>query len=446
MQSKPLPGPSGLTHVRYAHAFVCNPYDTLLALYRNYGPAFRFGSWPFQMVYLLGPEANQLILTDHTGLFQWREAYKILIPIGGEAALILSDGDEHQCRRRIVQPAFHKSSIESYFSRIVAFTNNVVDEWRPGQIFDAYRALRILVLRIVTTSLFGANLDRGLSPVVDNLEEMLRFVNLWPWLQLHISVPGTPWHRFKRARAAVDALVYSEIHRRRESALKADDLLSVLILASKTGGALTDQHVRDLVVSLITAAFDTTSAILGWLVYVLLSRPDILERARSECTRVVNSSLLTSHHLTELTFLNWVIAEGLRLYSPAFIGVRKAVRAFEFSGYRVPVNSIVAYSQYVTHRLPDIWTEPGVFLPDRWNPHSMNYQPPTPYGYVPFGGGGRRCIGETLALMELKVILCQLLRRTCLSLISEKVTAVGMSAMHPKEGVWVRVDQVRDVS
>ena len=176
-------------------------------------------------------------------------------------------------------------------------------------------------------------------------------------------------------------------------------------------------------------------------VYVLLSRPDVLERARSECARAA-APALTVKDLSTFVFLDWLIAEGLRLYSPAFLGLRRAVRAFEFAGYRVPADSIVAYSQYVTHRLAHVWPDPDAFLPDRWDPRSVDYRTPAPYTYIPFGGGARRCIGETFALVELKVILCQLLRRTSLRLVSEQVTPTGMSAMHPRQGVWVRVERL----
>jgi cytochrome P450 len=438
-----IPGPTGLDHLAYIHDFTRWPYDTLRSLSDRYGAVFSFGLAPFRLIYLIGPEANQFVMTDKDKNFRWREAYDLLVPIGGEAALIVSDGEPHRRRRQLVQSAFHRTRIEGYFDGVVNSTNEVLDSWYSDQTLDIYQVLRSAVLHIVTKSLFGANLANQASILNDNLDVMLRFINLWPWFQVRINLPGFPWRKVKEARHAIDAIVYSEILRRR-SGSTTDDLLTLLIHAHDENQApLPDVEVRDLVVSLITAGYDTTSATLGWLMCAMLRDLSIWERARAEYKQVVGDRPLACEDLPQLKYLDWVISETLRVYSPAFLGVRKAVCSFTFHGHRIPANSIVAYSPYVTHHLADIWPDPGAFRPERWDANSIGYRAPGPYEYVPFGGGARRCLGESFALMELKVMLGQILNRVTLSLISQDTTPTGFSAMHPKEGVWVRVNEVR---
>ena len=401
------------------------------------------GHGPFRYVYLIGPEANYHLMAGNPGNFRWREAFDVLVPIGGETALIVSDGLVHKRRRRLVQPAFHKKRLDAYLGFMVDYTNDTINSWRPGQRVDVYRELRATIRRIVIRSLFGAHLTQQADWLGANLQVMLDFVNLLPALQIKLNLPGAPWHKTLSARRAIDDLIYSEIRRRRAAPDEADDVMALLLeTRDEDGDFLSDVEVRDQVVSLITAGFDTTSAAVGWAVYAMLRDPHIWARACAECERVVGNRVPTVGDLSQLTYLDWVISETLRLYSPAVLGVRKAIEAFEFGGYTIPAGSRVVYSQYVTHRLPEIWPDPEAFIPERWDPAAPGYRVPTPYEYVPFGGGARRCLGAPFALMEMKAILTQLLCRTRLSLLPQTITPTGLAAMYPKEGISVEVAQV----
>ncbi|MCI0394012.1 MAG: cytochrome P450 [Chloroflexi bacterium] len=170
------------------------------------------------------------------------------------------------------------------------------------------------------------------------------------------SNPGNfRWREAFEVLAPIDgetALILSdgEDHkRRRASPDEADDVMALLVATKdETGDFLSNLEVRDQVVSLIAAGFDTTSAAMGWAVYAMLKEPAIWERARAEVEQVTGRGPLAVEHLGQLPYLDWVISETLRLYSPAVIGVRKAAAAFEFGGYTIPAGSMVIYSQYIT--------------------------------------------------------------------------------------------------
>jgi cytochrome P450 len=439
--SPTLPGPSGLDHLRCMVDFVRHPYETLLAQHRRFGPVIQIGFGHVRLVYLLGPEANQLIMAERADNFRWREAYDVLVPIAGETALIVSDGQVHKRRRRLVQPAFHKNRLDAYLQFVTESVDDTLKGFTPGRTLDIYQELRSTIRRIVIRSLFGENLARQSETLGRLIQDMLDFVNMVLVPQIKLELPGLPYRKFMRARRALDELVYAEIARRRAAPDEGDDVMALLLATrDESGDSLSDVEVRDQVVSLITAGYETTSAALGWAMYSLLVHPEMWEQASAEARRLPGDRPPTTDDLAKLTYLDGIISETLRLYPSVFIGVRKAAEAFTFQGHAIPAGSMVAYSPYVTHRIPSLYPDPERFDPARWDLSAPGRRAPTPYEYVPFGGGSRRCIGAGFALLDMKAVLARVLGSTRLSLVSRTVTPTGFSAMYPKEGISVRVE------
>ncbi len=437
----PIPEPKGTAVFYYSRLFFRNPYQALTELYQQFGPVFVFGVKPFRYIYLIGPEANHTLLAGVTENLRWREAFEVLTPIDGETALIVSDGADHKRRRRLVQPAFHKKRLDVYLDLMRLFASQTINQWQPGQTIDIYQALRATIRQVVIRTLFGEHLSKQSEYIGQQIQTILDFINLPIMLQVKWNIPGTPWHRAAKARQALDGLIYPEISRRRAAPDEADDVMALLLATQdETGDSLSDLEVRDQVASLIAAGYDTTSAAAGWAVYAMLQNTAVWQTAQAEVVKIVGNAPLMLEHLPQLTYLDWVVSETLRLYSPAVIGVRKVAIPFEYAGYTIPAGSQIIYSQYLTHRLPHLWPQPEQFRPERWNPAAADYRAPTPYEYIPFGGGARRCIGSAFAVMELKVILVELLQKTTLTLLPNPVTPTGLATMFPKEGVWVKVE------
>jgi cytochrome P450 len=437
-----LPGPSALALFGETVAFLRNPYESILRAYERYGPVFALGRGAFRFVYLIGPEANQLILADQPEKFRWREAFDVLTPVSGETALIVSDGAEHKRRRRLIQPAFHKKRIDAYVTHFVSEMERTLESWRGHREVNLYDDLRATIRRITTRALFGERLAKQADVIGPHLQRMLAFINRPIFLQVRASLPGTGWRALVESRAVVDRLIYEEIGRRRAAPDEGDDVMALLLSTrDEEGDQLSDQEVRDQVTSLIVAGYDTTSAAMGWALHTVLSDPGLLERARAASAPVVTEPP-TLDVLARMNTLDWILNETLRLYPPAFISVRKAAESFAFGGYEIPAGSNIAYSAYVTHRIPGVWREPLRFDPERWNPAAPGYHAPTPYEYVPFGNGARRCIGSALALLEMKTLLAMVLARTELRLRGERPVPTGIAAMFPKGGVPVEVRRV----
>lgn len=439
-----LPGPrSPFAQLRVGAGMLRAPAETIRALHQRYGEVAAFGYRPYRYVALFGPEANRYLLADDPGNFRWREALKSLIPVDGDTALVVTDGDEHRRRRRLVQPAFATSRIHGYLDVMVDEADRVLDTWAPGRRLDAYAELQQAILRIAVRTLFGDTLGERAGDLGAALTDAIEFVNLPVSMQIKVDLPWTRWHRAKAARDRADAIVNGEIARRRARGAAPDsgDVLDRLLAATddEGGPGLTDVELRDQVVSLVAAGYDTTSGTAGWAVRELLVKSDAWKRAAVEVAEVVGDERLTVEHLQRMPYLDAVIHETLRLWPAGFVSARKAVDGFELGGHRIPGGSMILYSPYVTHRMPDLWPEPDRFLPERWLDGE-----PAPYAFVPFGGGYRRCIGFAFATQELKALLVQLLRRIELTYEGPaEVVPEGTAAMHPKGGVPVRVTSQR---
>lgn len=403
------------------------------------GPVCTYGSGAGKVTFLFGPEGNEFVFRN-SHMFRWRGGFETLLPLGGETALLLSDGPGHDRRRELVQPAFLHADIERYLGVFLENLDALVDDWRPGQEVNLFHALRPMVRASAVRGFFGetmAAMERaGLGA---DMEAALRTFNYSLPKQLFLQrVPNPIWRRTQAALRRIDARVYAEIARRKKGE-PGDDILGMLIKS----GAMSDTELRDMVVSLSVASYDTTSSGLTWAVYALWSNPEALRRSREEVRAELAGQAPTLGDLRRMTYLDWVTSEVLRLYPPAMAGARKAAESFTFQGHHVPAGRTVVFSQYVTHRLPRLWTDPDRFWPERWDRDRPGYRRPSSYEYLPFGVGARRCLGSNLARAEITATLIRLLQRADLDLLSREVEPGGFTAMSPRGGLQIRVSDVR---
>ena len=434
-----LPGPplwqQGLEGLRMRR----DPLGTIVALHQRYGSVFLTGAGPLKFVWLIGPDAHRQLFVD-IERFSWREVTKPVMVVDGETALVVSDGEDHERRRRIVQPAFNIRRLERHIPLMVSEVRQTLTSWSAGDVVNVYEELRACVRRIVIRALFGDRLSGRADDLGDRLQPALDFVDR-PLPQVKINLPGTPWHRARVARRRTDELVFAEIEARRREGVDedADDVLSWLLAASDPegdGARLTDQEVRDQVVSLIAAGYETTSAAVGWTLWAALANPGIWERVRAE----VSDEPIDAERLRSLTYLDGVVSESLRLWPPGAAAGRKLREPIDAAGVRIPAGVIALYSPYVTQRLPELWPDPLTFRPERWDKNDPSYVEPAPLSYLPFGAGPRRCMGFAFALTEIKVLLAEVVRAADLELLTvEEPSPQSIASMRPEGGVAVRV-------
>jgi len=470
-----LPGPrSPVAQARWARALSRDLYGGVLDLYGRYGPVVDFGVGPLRYVYLFGREANEHILATDPDGFRWRDGFRVLVPVVGDTALVVTDGDDHARRRRLVQPAFGRRHIEAHIAIMQQEIDRIIDGWMVGTVVDAYADLRRAIRRIVILALFGRRLRARADELGELLQGALDFVNLPAHHQLvHLDRPFTRYGRAMRARRRADEIIYAEITQRRHTRAPAGpdgrggDVLELLLNAGAAPGAstvdpgrrtpqnpsrdarraegdggLSDSELRDQVVSLVAAGYDTTSAAIGWAVHELVTRPDVWQRVATEVADAIGDDPMTPEMLPRLAYLDCVVREVLRLHAAAVVA-RRAVRDFDIYGHTIPAGRMVLYSPYVTHRLPELWPQPSAFRPERWLPGAPGFVEPPPFASVPFGGAYRRCLGFGLAKFEIKVAVVRLVQRTALEPLNRHITATGVAANAPAGGVPVRVTEVR---
>ncbi|MEU0884178.1 cytochrome P450 [Lentzea sp. NPDC005914] len=381
--------------------------DLLSVLHRRFGPVVRMGPY----TYLLGPEANRFVFAN-SELFEVERAFQVLVPVDGPTSLIVSDGEDHKRRRKHVQPALVHRQIANYVPVMRANAEAALDAWRPGQVVDAYQEFRRAIRRSTIHALFGERLAQDAEFFGAHLQLLINLIDRNPAVVTLLRKTKAPaWRNAMRARRAVDARVYKAIEETRRGDTAGDVLTSLV-----QSDGLSDLEVRDQVVTLIAAGYETTSGAMAWAIFNLLRHNGVWERAREDDDYLAN-----------------VVNETLRLYPPAVVSARVAAQPFEFAGKKIKEGTFLLYSPYVTHRLAEVWPDPLRFDPDRWE------HKPGPDEFLPFGGGPHRCIGAGLATTELTVMLKALLQQPKPELVKQRITPTSVAAMRPKHGLRIRV-------
>ena len=419
------------------------PGEALLALYRRRGAVINTGIGRRGYTYLLGAEANKFVFAN-ADAFSWRETFESLAIVDGPTALIVSDGEDHRRRRSVVAPGLRHREIQHYVQTMVSNIDSVIDSWRPGQSLDIYRHFRSAVRRSTAESLFGQRLAVHSDFLGEQLQPLLDMTHLLPQLmQLHRRFNSPAWRRAMAARTAINDLIDSQITDARSEPRPDDHLLAMLINGrGDEGYALDDNEIRDQIISMITAGYETTSGALAWAAYTLLTLPGAWDTAADEVDRVLGDRLPTAEDLDALTYLNGVVHETLRLYSPGVISARRVTRDLWFDRHRLRAGRLLIFSAYVTHRLPEIWPEPTEFRPQRWDPGASGFRKPAPHEFIPFSGGLHRCIGAVMATTEMTVMLARLVARTRLRLPAQRIRAANLAALSPHPGLTVEISDL----
>jgi cytochrome P450 len=410
------PGPRKLPYIGNLLSLRQDPLGYLQQLQRTYGnmATVHFGRTP--TVLLFRPEYVRYVLIENPRSFSNRGVLQENEQEDQGAAsegLLTIDGEKHRQQRRAVQPAFHKKHVESYATIMEQYTQELLKTWHPGDTVDLSRAVQELTLRIVSKCLFSIDLSHQLSAVGDAFNGMIASSTSLAedLLNIRIDNPITGYGKRRAAQRQLDMLIYTLIAQRREDAGQHSDVLSMLMSASsgeESETKLTEKQIHDHVLTFLAAGHETTALTLVWTFYLLSAHPEIREKLLDEIRMVLAGRGPTVDDLARLPYLDWVLSESMRLYPPAWMQMRFVAKEVELDGVRLPVGTLVMMSQWVIHHLPEIWGDPEVFRPERWDPANGQHLPPG--AYFPFGGGPRICIGMPFAQLEAKLILATILQ------------------------------------
>jgi cytochrome P450 len=361
---------------------------------------------PGPSVFALGGACNKAILGDMEGFY----SQAIPGPPGSfarlTAGLFSLNTTQHAQQRRLIQPAFHKRRVEGYRDDMVSLTTRMLDGWAVGETRDVLPELQRLTLTIASRTLFGIEVGADTRSLGTQILEVVDR-SMSPLTIVSPDLPGFPRRRLVEASARVEAGLRAIIAQKRADGREDPDVLATLIRTrDEAGEALTDDELIGQVFLLFFAGHDTTRNALAWTLFLLSQHPAVADALVDELDGVLHGDAPTMEQLARLPLLDGVVKEGLRLFPPAPMTARMAMRPVTLDGRDLPAGTEVILSYYHTHRDPDVFAEPTRFLPRRWETLA-----PTPYEYVPFGGGARQCIGAGFASLEIRVVLALLLQR-----------------------------------
>jgi cytochrome P450 len=390
------------------------------------------------LVYVNDPDAIKELLAAPSDVALTGKANDSVGFTFGRHSLILLDGQRHERERRLLMPAFHGGRMATYLDQILRITDRVIDGAVLGDELSIDKAMETITLEVILECVFGIAPGRKQEHFRELLQTFITEGKTRPHMHLlgmlfpdrfafraflvdRVAPLTDPFpaaskllHLIPTATIArcirdLDRLIFADIAARRaEGTAGRTDVMSMMLEArDEQGRALSDEELRDQMITLLIAGHDTTATTLAFAVSKLLETPAALARVREELARVIGTSPLSPERLRELKYLDATVKEVLRLYGPAPGFARALAKPLRIGGYDLPAGVMVTASTYLLHRDPRFWSDPRAFNPERFLERRVR-----PSEYVPFGGGSRTCLGMAFALYEAKAVLARLISRT----------------------------------
>ncbi|MBK8253767.1 MAG: cytochrome P450 [Polyangiaceae bacterium] len=405
---------------------------------------FRFILLPVHL--LAHPEHVRRVLVDeHRNYDKQTKGFNVLRLVLGNG-LLTAEGELWRRQRRIAQPAFHRERIAAFGERMVLAAEDTVRSWIPiaersGTIDIASEMMR-LTLRIAGETLLSTDVTGDAASVGQAVSLLLTEANvriLHP-IEVPLNIPTPHNRRVLSALSTLESVVRKMIEERRKmTGQRPNDLLTMLMEArdEETGESMTDQQLRDEVLTIFLAGHETTANALAWTFYLLSLHPGVARRVEKEIVDVLGNRLPEVGDVNKLVYTTAVLKESMRLYPPAWIIGRRAVNDDVVDGYEIPADSIVFASPWVTHRHPGFWQNPEGFDPDRFLPERAATIHRT--AYFPFGAGPRICIGQGFAMIEAVLLLATLCRKFRIDLVpGHPVVPQPSITLRPRYGIKAR--------
>jgi cytochrome P450 len=409
-------------------AFILAGRQFLAACERRYGGAVTLSTlFDRSFVMLFDPALVKELFQGPHEQVNAGEANALLGPLLGERSILVLDGAEHLRHRKLMLPPFHGQRMRANEAMIREATDAEIDSWPVGEPFALHPSMQSLTLTVIIRAVFGyepgpeeTELRHRIREMLDPVVRQRGLISLFVLPRLGLD---RSQQRFTAARQELDELLLAEIDRRRADPdlSQRDDVFSALLLAEdEDGQRLSAREVRDELVTLLVAGHETSANGLAWTFDQLLRAPAALARARRR----------------EVTYLDAVIKEALRI-RPVLPGVGRVVRGDEFhlGPWVIPVGTDINVSIRTMHDLASLFPEPRRFRPERF----LQDDAPDTYTWVPFGGGTRRCLGASFAMLEMRVALDRILERTELTAAARRPDRAVFRAitLAPKLGVKV---------
>lgn len=408
-----LPPQVELDSTRQTLAWQAQPLKFLRECAQRHGDAFtlNFGSHGAYAMFASPEAVRDIFSASHQVLYAGR-GNRILKPLLGPQSLLLLEERRHLRERRLLLPGFHAQAIERYAELIQSAALEVMSEAEAsgritGEEVAVHGLMQAISARVILHAVFGIRRGSRFEELSEQVQSVLNDPKLTLGLldQLQADLESPTWTAFRGSLKRIDEMLREEVARRRGEGAAASDLLGILLGATYDDGtSLDDRALRDELMTLIVTGYETTATALAWALYWLAREPSVLERLRSELATLGPTPSPAS--LVRAKYLRATCLETLRIRPIIPVVAREVQAPIAIQNYLLPAGVTVAAAIYLAHHRPEAFPEPEKFSPERFL-----QRPPSPFEFIPFGGGVRRCIGMALALNEMQIVLGSVLAR-----------------------------------
>jgi retinoid hydroxylase len=424
------PGDRGLPLIGETIAFLSDPEFNSKRVAKH-GKVYQTKIFGSLTVIMIGSEANTFLFRNENKyvVSTWPKSTRILL---GQKSLAVNNGSFHTSRRKLLYQAFQPRALASYLPTMSQITDAYCQKWLEMGELTWYPELRNYTFDIAS-NLF-VNTQAGSQTDIGHYFE--------DWCAGLFTIPvNLPWTKFGKALKARSKLLKSLeqiIHQRQQAENPGEDALGLLIQAKdEQGNSLSLEELKDQILLLLFAGHETLTSAIASFCLLTAQHPDVLQKLRAEQDRLNSTGTPTVEHLQSMTYLEQVLKEVMRLIPPVGGGFRKAIATFEFAGYRIPKGWNIQYQIAQTHQDQDLYPESDRFDPDRFAPN--NSIDKSSFGYIPFGGGLRECIGKEFARLEMRLFAAKLLQNYQWELIPDQnLDLVTVPTPHPRDGLKVK--------
>lgn len=424
-----IPGDNGWPWLGHVPQFLTNVHKLMRHQYQHYGSISRFRSVLMNGVFLLGPEANALLLKNENRLFSNYMAWDPTFARLFDNNLLERDFNSHKIHRRILQQAFKRPSIEGHIAMMNPMLAEGVAHLVTGKTIKMMPFIKRLLLNVGAGVFLGENIGQHTDKLNTAFVDMVA-ATVDPFKR---NIPFTPYAKGIKARQVLSDFVLHNIEKKR-AVVQRDLFSQICHLSDEDGTQFTDEEIRDHIIFVLFAAHDTTTSALCSVLFSLASHPDWQAIVAQEMQNI-NKTMLNHDDLDSMVQTGLVIKEALRMYPPLSLIPRYCLRAFEYGDYRVPANTLVVISPLFTHYMEAFWHHPQQFDPDRFS-LARGEDKKHFFQYIPFGGGAHKCLGLHFAEVQAKMFLYHFLQRYTLQ---KKDNAVfqynNVPLTFPKDGL-----------
>lgn len=432
------PGPKGHFLWGILPDYKRDPIGFISKCAKEYGDVVFWKTLLFKAYQLNHPDYIEEVLVKKSSMFSKHPTLHILRRMLGNG-LLTNEGESWQYQRRLIQPAFHRERICSHGDVMVEYTNRLLTTWRDGEMRDVQEDMMRLTLEIVAKTLFDAEVTTEVEEVGDAMKKSIEYFDSRNTNVLLYLIPDwvpTFYNlRFQKVVRQLDKVIYSIIQQRQKNTKDTNDLLSMLLQAQdENANGMSNQQLRDEVMTLFIGGHETTALVLSWGWYLLSQHPGVETKLVEELQVVLGDRTPTVADLPQLRYTERIVMEVMRLYPPVWALSRKVLHDCEIAGYPMRRGDSIVMSLWVIHRDPRFFNEPEMFNPDRWEGDLAKRLPR--FAYLPFGGGPRICIGTSFAMMEAVLILATIAQKFRFKLVpGQTVIPWPAFTLRPKYGM-----------